>query len=207
MSKNYQNLCDFDSKYQGVIAGVDEVGVGPWAGPVVAAAVILDKNRLFTLGDVDDSKKIAEKKREKLFDIIISACISYAIEEINSTVIDEINILQASLLAMRKAIGKLSPAPDIVLVDGRNNPGVKNLNIKTIEDGDAKSMSIAAASVIAKVHRDKIMREQDKIYPQYGFSRHKGYGTSAHLKALRKYGVCEIHRKSYKPVKNVMDIR
>jgi ribonuclease HII len=206
MSKNYERLCDFDSKYKGIIAGVDEVGVGPWAGPVVAAAVILDKNKLFTLVDVDDSKKIPEKKREKLFDIIIPACISYAIEEVNNTIIDEINILQASLLAMRKAIGKLNPAPDIILVDGRNDPGIKKSNIKTIEDGDAKSMSIAAASVIAKVYRDKIMMEQDKIYPQYGFSRHKGYGTSAHMVALHKYGVCEIHRKSYKPVKRLLKV-
>jgi ribonuclease HII len=206
MPKNFEKLCSFDSKYQGIIAGVDEVGIGPWAGPVVAAAVILDKNKLQTLTGVDDSKKIPEKKRERLFDIIVSASISYAIEEVGNEVIDDINILQASLLAMRRAIARLIPTPDIVLVDGRNTPGLKEIKAELIKGGDAKSMSIAAASVIAKVYRDKIMMEQDKIYPQYGFASHKGYGTEAHMKALRDNGACSIHRKSYEPIKKLFDV-
>jgi len=205
MPKNFENLCNFDSEFNGIIAGVDEVGIGPWAGPVVAAAIILDKNKLQTLDEVDDSKKIPEKKREQLFDIIISASISYAIEEVNNTIIDKINILEASHMAMRKAVARLVPSPDIVLVDGRNNPGINGIRVEVIKGGDAKSMSIAAASVIAKVYRDNIMRKQDKIYPQYGFAKHKGYGTAAHIKALRDNGVCDIHRKSYKPVKELMN--
>ena len=202
---NFENLSKFDQGYKGIIAGVDEAGRGPWAGPVVAAAVILNKGKLEGLSELDDSKKLTEKKREKLFEIIISSCLSYAVSEVSHKVIDRENILKATLIAMDYSIRKLDPVPNIVLIDGISKPDMEKYNLETVKDGDAKSLSIAAASVLAKVHRDRIMKKHDRVYPDYGFSRHKGYGTKEHIEALKKHGISDIHRISYKPVKAVMD--
>jgi ribonuclease HII len=200
-----EDLHKFDSNYKGVVAGVDEAGRGPWAGPVVAAAVILDYSRFEMLAGVDDSKKLPEKKREELFDKIIQNAVSYSISEVSSVLIDESNILAATLDAMKRSIEKLSAAPQIILVDGISRPAVETGEIVTIIDGDAKSLSIAAASILAKVHRDRIMRAYDSVYPGYGFGSHKGYGTAAHAAAMKKMGVCPIHRMSFKPVRKVRE--
>jgi len=203
---NYEKLTAFDRAYACVLAGVDEAGRGPWAGPVVAAAVVLDPKKLETLKEIDDSKKIPEKKRELLFNIVIDASLSYAICEVSETVIDKENILQATLRAMSNAVEKLTVKPALVLVDGTKCPDLPNFKSEAVVDGDAKSMSIAAASILAKVHRDRIMRNYDRMFPVYGFAKHKGYGTAEHMAALRKYGVCEIHRKSYKPVREIIEL-
>jgi ribonuclease HII len=197
----YEQLKNFDGGYAGMVAGVDEAGRGPWAGPVVAAAVILDRDLAATLTAVNDSKKLTEKKREELFDVVINACKSYSIAEISNTVIDRTNILSATMEAMKNAVNGLKTAPDIVLVDGNSKPDGGGARIVTVVDGDAKSLSIAAASILAKVYRDRLMRNFDRMYPGYGFARHKGYGTQEHMKALSDQGICAIHRVSYKPVK------
>lgn len=200
----FEKLRDFDNTYKEIIAGVDEAGRGPWAGPVVAAAVILDKNKIETLQDINDSKKIPEAKREMLFDIVREACIAYAIAEISHAGIDKSDILSATMLAMANAVKGLKSQPQLILVDGISRPPIENIKIETIISGDAKSLSIAAASILAKVHRDRIMRNYDLMYPVYGFGKHKGYGTAVHMKALAEYGVCPIHRLSYKPVAEVV---
>jgi ribonuclease HII len=194
----------FDRQYPGMIAGVDEAGRGPWAGPVVAAAVILNPELMETLSGINDSKKLTEKKREALFDIIIESSVTYAITEISHTVIDRINILNATMAAMKGSIEKLSRNPEVILIDGNRLPDAPGFKMKAIIGGDGKSLSIAAASILAKVYRDRIMRNFDRIYPGYGFASHKGYGTKEHMVALAKKGVCDIHRKSYKPVKAVI---
>jgi ribonuclease HII len=176
------------------IAGVDEAGRGPLAGPVVAAAVILPKGLSFE--GVNDSKKLSAKQREVLFHAIHEHALSVGVGIVNHEVIDRINIYQASILAMRKAIENLSIAPSIVLADG-NSFKHETWRYKNIIDGDAKSVTIAAASVIAKVTRDSLMREYHEQYPLYGFDRHKGYGTKFHVEALRQYGMCPIHRRSF----------
>ena len=204
---NYEKLIAFDRVYNCVLAGVDEAGRGPWAGPVVAAAVILDPKKLDILMEIDDSKKIPEKKRELLFNIVIDASLSYAICEVSEIVIDKENILQATLRAMSNAVEKLTIMPGLVLIDGTKCPDLPKFKSEAVVDGDARSLSIAAASILAKVHRDRVMRNYDKMYPQYGFAKHKGYGTAEHMAALAKHGVCEIHRKSYKPVREVMEKR
>lgn len=176
------------------IAGVDEVGRGPLAGPVVAAAVILPK--FFNLNGLDDSKKLKERDRLKLFPKIKKQALAVGVGIVDHAMIDKINIAQASLLAMSLALESLTPVPDILLVDG-------NCKLKTsapqqcIIKGDSKSVSIAAASIIAKVIRDKIMREYDKVFPRYGFSKHKGYGTKLHLDNISRFGLCAIHRQSF----------
>jgi len=195
---------DFDSHYSGIIAGVDEAGRGPWAGPVVAAAVILNPAALGTLGGINDSKKIPEKKREMLFDVVRDACTAYAIAEISHLAIDKTDILSATMLAMANAVAGLKSSPQVILVDGISKPPVEGVKIETIIGGDAKSLSIAAASILAKVHRDNLMRNYSGMYPQYGFDKHKGYGTAAHIKALDEFGVCPIHRLTYKPVAEVV---
>ncbi len=202
---DFYSLYEFDKRFGNVIVGVDEAGRGPWAGPVVAAAVILDFSKVDLYKDIRDSKKISEVKREKLYDVIINNCHTYSIAEVSHNLIDEINILQATMLAMKKCIEKLKEPFDIVLIDGTNKPDIKDKIIKCIKDGDAKSLSIAAASIIAKVHRDKLMRFYDKIYPHYDFGKHKGYGTKDHVQALLKFGICPIHRKTYKPVKKIIE--
>jgi ribonuclease HII len=204
--ENHEKLAAFDSAYGCVIAGVDEAGRGPWAGPVVAAAVILDPAKLDTLREIDDSKKIPEKKRELLFNIVIDASLSYAVCEVSETVIDKVNILQATLRAMSSAVEKLNVKPALVLVDGTKCPDLPNFKSEAVVDGDAKSLSIAAASILAKVHRDRVMRNYDKMYPLYGFANHKGYGTPEHIAALQKHGVCGIHRRSYKPVREIIKL-
>ena len=200
----FEKLKKFDASFEVIFAGVDEAGRGPWAGPVVAAAVILDKNKLASLSGINDSKKIPEKKRELLFDIVREACITYAINEISHSAIDKTDILKATLLAMANAVRALQTTPQLIVVDGISRPPVDGMEIETVIDGDARSLSIAAASILAKVHRDRIMRNYGVMYPQYGFEKHKGYGTAVHIKALDKYGVCPIHRLSYKPVAEVV---
>lgn len=179
-----------------LIAGVDEAGRGPLAGPVVAAAVIL---KTFRFNErVDDSKKLSANKREKAFSEIIKKSI-FGIGIVDEKTIDRINIYQATKKAMHEALSKLRTTPDYVIVDGKMKLTTK-CPIRCIPKGDSKSLSIAAASIIAKVTRDRIMHEYDDVYPQYGFSRHKGYGTKAHMAALRKYGPSQIHRKTFHPV-------
>ena len=178
------------------IAGVDEAGRGPLAGPVVAAAVILPPG--LTLDEVDDSKKLTALKREELFDVVNREALSVGVGIVDHQVIDEINILQASILAMQKAVDKLSVQPEMVLADG-NSFRHETLRYENIIDGDALCLSIAAASIIAKVTRDRLMLQLDEQYPLYGFAKHKGYATREHLEAIRNYGMCEIHRRSFKP--------
>lgn len=180
-----------------VICGVDEAGRGPFAGPVVAGAVILDlTDPAREILYLNDSKKLSEKKREALYDEIMEKAISVGVGIVDSRVIDEINILQATYRAMREAIAALSVQPDFILVDAVTIPGIA-IPQEGIVKGDAKSVSIAAGSIIAKVTRDRIMREYDKRYPEYGFASHKGYGTKAHIEAIQKNGMLDIHRRSF----------
>ena len=201
MSRRFSGLKQFDLDYGCLLAGVDEAGRGPWAGPVVAAAVILDEGMLGTLTRLDDSKKLTEKIREELFDTVIAASVSYSICAVSGKQIDSTDILSATMRAMAAAIKGLRTAPDRVLIDGNTLPDAPGFKLEAVVGGDAKSLCVAAASVLAKVHRDRIMRNFDRIYPGYGFSRHKGYGTREHEEALEKLGICPIHRLSYKPVK------
>lgn len=177
-----------------IIAGTDEAGRGPIAGPVVAAAVIFDEKIFHP--DVNDSKKISEKKREELFEWIISNCISYGVSIIDHLAIDEINILQASLKAMKHAVNQLRTKPDLVLIDG-NKSFISDIQTMSIVKGDANSFSIAAASIIAKVTRDKIMLEAAEKHPEYLWHKNKGYPTRAHIEAVRKFGVSPLHRKTF----------
>ncbi|MCX7698161.1 MAG: ribonuclease HII [Candidatus Goldbacteria bacterium] len=205
--KNFNKLLEFDLKYNCLIAGVDEAGRGPWAGPVVAASVILDKNKLELLSDVDDSKKLSENKRENIYQKIIDASICYAISEVSHIVIDKHNIKSATIMAMQNCIQKLTQKPEIILVDGNMNFTIDGFKVEHIVNGDEKSLSIAAASILAKVYRDRIMKNYHKIFPHYGFINHKGYGTKEHINALLKFGPCEIHRKSYKPIEKLIKIK
>ena len=177
-----------------IVCGVDEAGRGPLAGPVYAAAVVLKKGQ--TIEGVNDSKKLSEKKREELFDKIVSECSAFSVGTASEREIDEINILQATFLAMKRAVDGLSIKPDIALVDGNQIPP-RDCAVKTVIKGDAKSESIAAASIIAKVSRDRYMKEMAAKYPEYQFEKHKGYGTKLHYEMIEKYGICEIHRKSF----------
>lgn len=176
------------------ICGIDEAGRGPLAGPVVAGAVVLpqDCEILF----LNDSKKLSEKRREELFLEIQEKALSWSVGVVGPDVIDEINILQATYQAMRQAIGGLSVTPDILLNDAVTIPGVEVMQVPIIK-GDAKSVSIAAASILAKVTRDHMMAEYDALFPEYGFARHKGYGTAAHIAAIRELGPCPIHRRTF----------
>lgn len=178
-----------------LVCGVDEAGRGPLAGPVCAAAVILPRD--LEIEGLNDSKKLSDKRRRALYEVITEQAISYGIAMVDEKVIDEINILQATFLAMRQAVKQLSEKPALALVDGNREPDFGDIPIKTIIKGDSLSANIAAASILAKVTRDRFMEEQDAIYPQYGFSVHKGYGTKAHYEALRTYGPCPIHRRSF----------
>ena len=177
-----------------LVAGIDEVGRGPLAGPVVTAAVILPKN--CKIAGVNDSKKLSAQKREELCEIIKEQAVAWAVGVVSNERIDEINILQATYEAMRKAIATLDVQPDILLNDAVNIPLV-NIKQVPIIKGDAKSISIGAASIIAKVTRDAMMVEYDKIYPEYDFASNKGYGSAKHIEALKKYGPCPIHRRSF----------
>lgn len=176
------------------VAGIDEAGRGPLAGPVVAAAVMLSKDTF--ISGLDDSKKLSEKKRELLYDEIVEKALAYGIGVVDEKYIDKVNILNATKKAMCKAVSSLKLKPDILLVDAVT---LDDIDIKqlSIIKGDKKSVSIAAASIIAKVTRDRIITEMDLLYPQYGFKKHKGYGTKEHIEAIKKYGFCPIHRMSF----------
>ncbi|MFC2469826.1 MAG: ribonuclease HII [Lachnoanaerobaculum gingivalis] len=191
-----EGMREFENKYSDLayVAGIDEAGRGPLAGPVVAAAVILPKD--IFLPFLNDSKKVTEKRRDVLFDEIKQNAIAYGIGIASNTLIDEINILQATYEAMREAIHALEKTPDILLVDAVHIPDI-NIKQVGIVKGDAKSVNIAAASILAKVTRDRLMAEYDKIYPEYGFASNKGYGTATHIAALKEIGPCAIHRKSF----------
>lgn len=183
-----------------IIAGVDEAGRGPWAGPVVAGAVILPEN--ISIDGINDSKKLTAKKREELFLEINKKALAVSIGICEASVIDRVNILNATYMAMDKALKDLKIRPDMVLIDGNPVPSMGFTQLSIIK-GDSKSISIAAASIIAKVTRDRIMAEASKIYPEYKFEKHKGYGTKIHRELLEQHGVSHIHRKSFKPVRDV----
>jgi ribonuclease HII len=178
------------------VAGVDEAGRGPLAGPVVAAAVIFPSQ--FFLDGVDDSKRLTLEQREQLYPQILASYTTYGVGFVSVEEIDQINIYQAAMLAMRLALARLSPAAQHVLVDGRAIPKLESPQTAIIK-GDGLSFTIGAASIIAKVERDRIMHDYHRRFPHYGFNRHKGYATPAHLEALRQYGPCEIHRRSFHP--------
>ncbi|MEM1483363.1 ribonuclease HII [Oscillospiraceae bacterium PP1C4] len=177
------------------VCGVDEAGRGPLAGDVYAAAVILPKG--VEIEGVNDSKKLSEKKREKLFDVILERADAYCIATASVEEIDTINILQASLLAMRRAVEGLSIKPDLALVDGNQDPNFADVPAQTLIGGDAKSASIAAASILAKVARDRYMKVLDEQYPQYQFAKHKGYGTKLHYEMLAEHGISPVHRRTF----------
>ena len=178
-----------------LIAGIDEAGRGPLAGPVVVGIAIMPENSM--IEGVNDSKKVSEKKREKLYDLITQDAIAWNVGIADQNEIDEINILNATKLALTRAIDGLKIKPDLILVDALTNINTLGIPYKSIIKGDAKEYSIAAASILAKVTRDRMMREYDEIYPQYGFSGHKGYGTAKHIAAIKEYGPCILHRKSF----------
>ena len=177
------------------ICGIDEAGRGPLAGPVVVAGVIMPKDSM--IEGVNDSKKVSEKKREKLYDVILDEAISYSVAIIGQDVIDDINILNATKQGVTKVVEELDVKPNLILVDALTHINTKGIPYDSIIKGDAKCYNIAAASIIAKVTRDRIMRQWDEIYPQYGFINHKGYGTAKHIEALKEYGPCPIHRRTF----------
>lgn len=182
------------------ICGVDEAGRGPLAGPVCAAAVILPEG--VVIEGLDDSKKLTEKKRERLYDIIKQTAVAYSVAYGTLEEIETVNILEATYLAMNRAIEGLTVKPDFALIDGNRVPRGIKIPCETIVKGDSKSMSVAAASVLAKVTRDRLMLEYDKKYPEYNFKKHKGYGTKEHTELIKQYGPCEIHRLSF--LKNIL---
>ena len=177
------------------ICGIDEAGRGPLAGPVVVGAVILPKDSF--IEGVNDSKKISEKKREKIYEQILEEAISYSVGIVDQKTIDEINILNATKLGVKIALEGLKQRPDVIMVDALNNMDTLGIPYISVVKGDAKNYSIAAASIIAKVTRDRIMKEWDEIYPIYGFSKHKGYGTAEHIRIIKENGPCQLHRKSF----------
>ena len=178
-----------------LICGVDEAGRGPLAGPVCAAAVILPLD--LEIEGLNDSKKLSDARRRALYDVIVEQAVAYGIAMVDEKTIDEINILQATFLAMRRAVEQLAVTPALALVDGNREPDFSEIPVRTIVKGDSLSANIAAASILAKVTRDRFMEEQDALYPEYGFAVHKGYGTRAHYDALRQYGPCPIHRRTF----------
>ncbi len=189
-NKGFNNLC-----------GIDEAGRGPLAGPVVVAGVIMPKDSM--IEGINDSKKVSEKKREKLYDLIIQEAISYSVAIIGQDVIDEINILNATKLGVKIALEGLEKKPDMIIVDALNKMDTLGIPYMSVIKGDAKCYSIAAASIIAKVTRDRLMREWDEVYPAYGFAKHKGYGTAEHINNIKQHGPCLLHRKSF--IKNFIN--
>lgn len=177
-----------------VVCGIDEAGRGPLAGPVYAAAVVLPDG--LEIPGLNDSKKLTARKRDQLFEVILQEAEDYCVASASEQEIDDLNILQATFLAMNRAVEGLQNPPDFALVDGNRDPQL-GISTETVIKGDSRSMSIAAASILAKVSRDRYMLEMAKIYPQYHFEKHKGYGTKLHYEALAKYGPCEIHRKTF----------
>ena len=188
---------DFYEKHPEVryICGIDEAGRGPLAGPVVVASVIMPRDSM--IEGVNDSKKVSEKKREALYDKIIEEAVSYGIGVIDQKEIDERNILEATKTGLTTSLKELSVKPDVILVDALKGIDTLGILYQSIIKGDALCYSISAASILAKVTRDRMMRQWDEIYPQYGFEKHKGYGTKAHIEAIKEYGLCPIHRKSF----------
>lgn len=182
--KGFKNIC-----------GIDEAGRGPLAGPVVIAGVIMPKDSM--IEGVNDSKKVSEKKREKLYDQIIEEAISYSVAIVGQDVIDDINILNATKQGVTEVVDGLDVKPDLILVDALTGINTRGIPYDSIIKGDAKCYNIAAASILAKVTRDRIMRQWDEVYPQYGFINHKGYGTAKHIEAIKKYGLTPIHRKTF----------
>ena len=182
--KGFKNIC-----------GIDEAGRGPLAGPVVIAGVIMPEDSM--IEGINDSKKVSEKKREALYDVIKQEAISYSVAIIGQDVIDEINILNATKNGVTEVIDRLDIKPDLIVIDALEHINTRGIPYESIIKGDAKCYNIAAASILAKVTRDRIMREWDAIYPQYGFIKHKGYGTKMHIEAIKEYGLCPIHRKSF----------
>lgn len=177
------------------ICGIDEAGRGPLAGPVVVASVIMPRSSM--IEGVNDSKKVSEKKREELYEKIVEEAISYGVGIIDHNAIDEYNILNATKMGLTNSLKELTVKPDLILVDALNKMDTLGIPYKSIIKGDALCYSISAASIIAKVTRDRIMRQWDEVYPMYGFEKHKGYGTAAHIVAIKEYGLCPIHRKSF----------
>lgn len=200
----------FENLYKGIVVGIDEAGRGPWAGPVAAGAVVIQDQALseLLLKELNDSKKLSAKKREILYKELLSEqskgklCIGIGLA--SCCEIDELNILQATFLAMKRAVDNLPIKPDVALVDGNQTPKCLDCKIKTVIKGDAKSMSIAAASIVAKVFRDRLMSELAEKYPYYGFEKNAGYGTAAHIEGLKTHGITPEHRKSYKPIQKLM---
>ena len=183
-SKGFKNIC-----------GIDEAGRGPLAGPVVVAGVIMPQDSM--IEGINDSKKVIEKRREKLYDVIKEEAISYSIAVIDHHVIDDINILNATKQGVTEVVDGLDVKPDLIIVDALTHINTRGIPYEPIIKGDAKCYNIAAASILAKVTRDRIMRQWDEIYPQYGFSSHKGYGTAKHIAAIKEYGLCPIHRLTF----------
>ena len=177
------------------ICGIDEAGRGPLAGPVVVASVIMPKDSI--IKGVNDSKKVSEKKREELYEKIIEEAITYGVGIIDEKVIDEINILEATKKGLTTSLQELKVKPNLILVDALNKIDTLGIPYKSIIKGDALCYSISCASIIAKVTRDRIMRQWDEIYPMYGFEKHKGYGTASHIQAIKEHGICQIHRRSF----------
>ena len=215
--KEYERLMEIKKIEEGLylkgvnsIAGIDEAGRGPLAGPVVVACVIMPRDSM--IEGVNDSKKVSEKKREKLYEQIIEEAIAYGVGIISQEEIDRINILNATKEGLTMAIKEMEKdlkekqrgfeKPEIILVDALTKIDTDGISYKSIIKGDAKSYSIAAASIIAKVTRDRIMRQWNEVYPMYGFEKHKGYGTAAHIAAIKEYGLCPLHRRSF--VKNIV---
>jgi ribonuclease HII len=196
----YENELPLHQKYE-IVAGIDEAGRGPLAGPVVVAAVILDQDKL--ISDLNDSKQLSRKKRERIYLDIISTSLAWQTVVIPPKIIDEINILQASLLGMKLASELLSIHPDLCLIDGNKIPEEMKFTSLAMIKGDSRFASIAAASVVAKVTRDRIMENLHRVYPKFGFDSNKGYPTKQHLQAIKKYGVLPCHRKSFKPIQQL----
>ena len=199
-------ISSFDSSFYNrgydAIAGIDEAGRGALAGPVIAAAVVFPKSII--IQDLNDSKQLSPKKREKLLKIIKERALSYAVEAVDNGIIDKINILQATFLAMSQAALRLQVKPDFYLIDGNYKVPNLSINQKAIIGGDAKSACVAAASILAKVTRDRMMTEYAKQYPVYEFEKHKGYGTKKHIEVLKKYGPCHLHRLTFAPISNIV---
>lgn len=199
--KRLEKMCVYEQEYgsMGLVCGIDEAGRGPLAGPVVAGAVILPEDCEILY--LNDSKQLSEKKREELYSEITEKAVAWAVGIVSPARIDEINILQATYEAMREAVSKLHPSPSVLLNDAVRIPGIDLMQVPIIK-GDAKSVSIAAASILAKVTRDRLMKEYDVIMPEYGFAGHKGYGSAAHIEAIRTYGPSPIHRATF--IKNFL---
>lgn len=192
MTYEYENEA-LNNGYK-LVCGIDEAGRGPLCGPVCAATVILPVG--CEIEGINDSKKLSQKKREALYDVITEKAVAYSVSMVDAKTIDEINILQATFLAMRNAVNSLLVKADYALVDGNRECGL-DIKEQTVVKGDAKCISIAAASILAKVSRDRYMEELDKKYPEYQFKKHKGYGTKLHYEMIEKYGICEEHRKTF----------